>query len=151
GIAWALAAMVGCAAYFVMSADESNGVPPLTLAAAGLTVGTLVLAALAIVGLLPMDVSSASVEYAGTAFAWWVPLLALGFVTAAVAYVTGIAAARRLASRLASFVALLEVLAGVLFAWALLAELPGFVQLVGGALVLAGVVVVKLGEPRATA
>jgi drug/metabolite transporter (DMT)-like permease len=151
GIAWALAAMVGAATYFILSADETNGVPPLTLAAAGLTVGSLALGALALVGLLPMGVSDESVEYADVVVAWWVPLLALGLVTAAVAYVTGIAAARRLASRLASFVALLEVLAGVLFAWALLSELPGLVQLVGGGLVLAGVVVVKLGEPRATA
>jgi drug/metabolite transporter (DMT)-like permease len=149
GTAWALAAMVGAATYFVLSADENNGVPPLTLAAAGLVVGALLLTVLAIVGLLPMEASTASVAYAGVTVDWWVPLVALGLVTAALAYATGISAARRLASRLASFVALIEVLAGVLFAWALLSELPGYLQLAGGALVLAGVVVVKLGEPRA--
>ena len=69
-------------------------------------------------------------------------------VTAAFSYVTGIAAGRRLGSRLASFVALGEVLASVVFAWALLGELPRPVQLAGGLLVLAGVVVVKLGEGR---
>ena len=67
-------------------------------------------------------------------------------VTAAFAYVTGIAAGRRLGSRLASFVALLEVVTAVVFAWVLLDELPRPVQLVGGLVVLAGVVVVKLGE-----
>ncbi|MGN6299828.1 MAG: EamA family transporter, partial [Angustibacter sp.] len=82
------------------------------------------------------------------AVGWWVPVLLLGLVTAAVAYVTGIEATRRLGSRLASFVALLEVLAGVGFAWALLGELPRVVQLVGGLLVLAGVVAVRLGERR---
>jgi drug/metabolite transporter (DMT)-like permease len=70
----------------------------------------------------------------------------LGIVTAAISYTTGIAAGRRLGSRLASFVALLEVLAGVGFAWLLLDELPGVAQLLGGLLVLAGVVAVKLGE-----
>jgi drug/metabolite transporter (DMT)-like permease len=70
-------------------------------------------------------------------------------VTAAFAYVTGIAANRRLGSRLASFVALGEVLAAVLWTWALLGELPRTIQLAGGLLVLAGVVVVKLGEGRA--
>jgi drug/metabolite transporter (DMT)-like permease len=148
GTAWALAAMVGAATYFVISADERAGLPPLTLAAAGLVVGTLGLAALALVGLLPMGASAKSVDYADVTVAWWAPLLALGLVTAALAYVTGIAAARRLAPRLASFVALLEVLAGVCFAWALLGELPGVSQLVGGALVLAGVIAVQLGEPR---
>jgi drug/metabolite transporter (DMT)-like permease len=148
GTAWALAAMLGAAAYFVLSADETNGVPPLALATGGLLVGASVLALLGLVGLLPMRTAATSVTYAGVDVAWWVPVLALGLVTAALAYGTGVAAARRLASRLASFVALLEVLAGVLFAWALLAQVPGSLQLVGGALVLTGVVVVKLGEPR---
>ena len=49
-----------------------------------------------------------------------------------------------LGSRLASFVALLEVVAAIGFAWLLLGELPHLLQLVGGLLVLAGVVVVKL-------
>ena len=49
--------------------------------------------------------------------------------------------------RLSSFVALLEVLSAVVFAWLLLGELPGAVQLPGGVLVLGGVVLVKLGEP----
>ncbi|MEO5665542.1 MAG: EamA family transporter, partial [Nocardioides sp.] len=76
----------------------------------------------------------------------WIPVLALGLVTAAFAYVTGIEAGRRLGSRLSSFVALFEVLMAVVFAWLLLGELPRTVQLFGGLLVLAGVVVVKLGE-----
>lgn len=148
GTAWALGAMLGAATYFVLSADETNGVPPQVLATAGLVVGSLVLTAVALAGLLPLRAASNAVVYAGVTLAWWVPLLALGLVTAALAYATGVAAARRLASRLASFVALLEVLAGVLFAWALLGQLPGPLQAVGGALVLAGVVVVKQGEPR---
>ena len=70
--------------------------------------------------------------------AWWVPVLALGLVTAAIAYVTGIEAGRRLGSRLASFVALTEVLMALVFAWLLLGELPRPIQLAGGLLVLAG-------------
>lgn len=150
GVLWALAAMVGAAAYFVISADEDNGLPPMALAAAGLVLGTLSLAALAAVGLLPMRTSTASATYAGSTVDWWVPLVVLGVVTAALAYTTGIAAGRRLGSRLASFVALLEVVAGVLFAWLLLDELPRTVQLAGGLLILGGVIAVKLGE-RATA
>ena len=79
---------------------------------------------------------------------FWLPLLALGVVTAAVAYVTGVVAIRALGSRLASFVALLEVVAAIAFAWVLLDELPGWVQVVGGALILLGITVVKLGEGR---
>ncbi|WP_219415816.1 hypothetical protein [Pseudonocardia nigra] len=47
--------------------------------------------------------------------------------------------------------ALLEVLAALAFAWLLLDEAPRAVQLVGGALILTGVVLVKLGDGRRTA
>jgi drug/metabolite transporter (DMT)-like permease len=150
GVLWALAAMVGAATFFIVSADEDNGLPPMALAAGGLVGGTIVLGLLGLVGLMPMHASGASVEYAGQTVVWWVPLLLLGVVTCAVPYTTGIAGIRRLGSRLASFVALLEVVASVLFAWLLLDQLPLPVQLLGGVLILVGVVFVKLGE-RATA
>jgi drug/metabolite transporter (DMT)-like permease len=146
GVLWALAAMIGCATYFIISADEDNGLPPLVLAWSGLVVGALVLALLGLIGVLPMRASTASPSYADVQVAWWVPLVVLGLVTAALAYVAGIAAGRRLGSRLASFVALLEVVASVLWAWLLLNELPAAAQLFGGLLILAGVVAVKLGE-----
>ena len=84
--------------------------------------------------------------YAGTTLPPWMVLVLLGLVTAALPYTVGIAAARRLGSRLASFVALSEVVAGVVWAVILLGEVPRPVQLVGGVLILAGVVTVKLGE-----
>lgn len=146
GVAWALAAMVGAATYFVISADEGNGLPPMVLAAGGLLVGGAVLGLAGLGGVLPMEAATTEVAYAGVDVVWWVPLVLLGVVTAAVAYTTGIAAGRRLGSRLASFVALLEVVAAVLFAWLLLDELSRPIQLVGGVLILAGVVAVKLGE-----
>jgi drug/metabolite transporter (DMT)-like permease len=146
GVVWALAAMVGAASYFLISADEGNGLPPLTLAAGGLVVGTAALGLLGAVGVLPMHAAAVATTYAGRSFTWWMPLVVLGVVTAAISYTSGIAAGRRLGSRLASFVALLEVVAGVGFAWLLLHELPRTVQLLGGLLILAGVVAVKLGE-----
>ena len=147
GVLWALGAMVGVAAYFVMSADEDNGLPGLVLAAGGLVVAAIVLLLAALLGIVPWAAPRTSVSFVDTTVPWWVPVLALGVVTAALAYVTGIAATRRLGSRLASFVALNEVLAALVFAWLLLGELPGGIQVVGGLLILAGVVVVKLGEP----
>jgi drug/metabolite transporter (DMT)-like permease len=149
GVLWALAAMLGAAVYFVMSADTRSGMPPLALAGGGLAVGAIGLALVGVIGVLPMRATTAAPAYAGEAVAWWLPFLGLGVVTAAIAYTTGIVASRRLGSRLASFVALLEVVAAVAFAWLLLDQLPGWPQLVGGALIVAGVVVVKLGEgPR---
>lgn len=149
GVLWALGAMVGAASYFILSADEANGLPGISLAAGGLLVASVVLSTAGASGLLPFRASTADAVYDGVAVPWWATVLALGLVTAAFAYVTGIEAGRRLGSRLASFVALGEVLAAVVWAWLLLGELPRPVQLAGGLLVLAGVVVVKLGEGRA--
>jgi drug/metabolite transporter (DMT)-like permease len=146
GVVWALLAMVGAATYFVLSANEDNGLPPIVLAASGLALGALALLVAGLVGIVEMSWSTRPVAYSGVTVAWWLPLLGLGVITAAVAYVTGIAASRRLGSRLASFAALLEVLFALVFAWLLLGELPRAVQFLGGALILAGVVVVKLGE-----
>ena len=148
GVAWALGAMVGATAYFLISADTGTGLPPLSLAAIGLTIGTVVLALLGVTGILPMHAGTAAVAFAPGTVAWWVPLLLLGLVTAAFAYVTGIAASRLLGSRVASFVALLEVVAAVCFAWLLVDQLPGWSQLAGGLLIIAGVVAVKLGDRR---
>jgi drug/metabolite transporter (DMT)-like permease len=57
-------------------------------------------------------------------------------------------AARALGSKLASFVGLTEVLFAVLFAWLLLGQLPTVVQLLGGALIVAGVAMVRIDELR---
>ncbi|MGZ4489009.1 MAG: EamA family transporter [Nocardioides sp.] len=146
GVVWALGAMVGAAVYFVLSAHEDDALPPIALAASGLVLGALALLLAGAAGVVPLHASTADASYAGTQVAWWLPVLGLGVVTAALAYVTGIAASRRLGSRLASFAALLEVLFALVFAWLLLGELPHAVQFLGGALILVGVVVVKVGE-----
>lgn len=146
GVLWALGAMVGCATFFIVNGDETLDLPPLALAGAGLVVGTVAIAVLGLVGLMPMDASTSAATYVGRSFAWWQPLVVLAVVTAALSYVTGVGAARLLGSRLAAFVALTEVVASVLWAWLLLDELPRSVQLAGGLLILAGVVCVRIGE-----
>ncbi|MBD8606939.1 EamA family transporter [Aeromicrobium sp. CFBP 8757] len=148
GLAWAFAAMICAAVYWVMSADEDNGLPGIALAAGGLTFGGLALLLGGIVGIIPLAASTADVELAGSMWPWWGPMLVLGAVTAGLAYVLSIEGSRRLGSRLGSFVGLAEAVFGVAFAWLLLAETPRAVQLLGGALILLGVVGVKLGEPR---
>lgn len=146
GVGWGLVAALGLAAYFVLSALAEDALPPLVSAWAGLAVGALALGAAALVGVLPWRTATADVEFAGWSTSWLVPVLGLSLLAAAFAYATGIAAIRRLGSRLSSFVGLSEVLFAVAAAWLALGQRPGPVQLVGGIVVLAGIVLVRLGE-----
>jgi drug/metabolite transporter (DMT)-like permease len=148
GVAWALVAMLGVSTYFVINANADTGLPPLALAAGGLLTAAVILGLLGATGVMPLEYGTASPVYAGTAVPWWLPVVGLGLVTAALAYVAGIAAGRLLGPRLSSFVGLFEVVAAIGFAWLLLGELPRPIQLVGGALILAGVVAVQAGEKR---
>jgi len=146
GVLWALAAMVGAAAYFVLSARTDDALPGIVLAAGSLLVGGVVLLLAGVVGIVPMTVSDRPVVLGAILVVWWVPVLALGIVSAALAYVSGIVATRKLGSRLASFVALIEVVAAMAFAAVLLGEVPDLRQLIGGLLILGGIVVVRSGE-----
>lgn len=146
GVAWGLVAAVGLATYFVVSADDRSGIPPVALAAAGMLTGAVALGLVGAVGLVDMRMTTADVTLAGHGVPWWVLILGLGLISTAFAYSLGIGAARVLGSKLASFVGLTEVLFAVLIAWLLLGQLPTPVQLLGGVLILAGVVAVKLDE-----
>lgn len=146
GVAWALLAMSGAAAFFVMSAQHDNGLPPLVLACGGLIAGGFGLSVAGLVGLLPMSWSTRDASYGDLTVPWWAAVAALGVVSAAVSYAAGVGAARNLGPRLASFVAQAEVVATLLFGWLLLSEVPTTVQVTGGLLILGGVVVVKYGE-----
>ncbi len=147
GVVWSLVAMIGAACYFVLSSRDVGGLPGTALAAGGLLVGGVLLLLAGLVGLVPFTVSGAPVAFDEFTVPWWVPVVGLGVFTASVAYGCGIAGARRLGARLASFVALSEVLAALVFAGLLLGQAPAPVQLLGGVLIVAGVVTVRRGEP----
>ncbi|GHD47675.1 EamA/RhaT family transporter [Mycetocola manganoxydans] len=143
GVAWALLAALSLATYFVLGTRISDDLPPLVLAGGGLVIGTIVVAICGVIGLLPMQFSTADVTMIGIRTSWLVPILALALISTVAAYVTGIVATARLGTRIASFVGLSEVVFAVLASWLLLAELPGPLQLVGGVGILAGVILVR--------
>jgi drug/metabolite transporter (DMT)-like permease len=132
--------------YFVLSADADSTLPPLAMAWAGLVVGSICLVALAIAGLLPLHASTHQVWFLHHRTSWLVPVLGLSLVAAVFAYTSGIAAARVLGAKLSSFVGLSEVLFAVLFAWLLLGQLPGTIQILGGAFIVGGVALVQVDE-----
>jgi drug/metabolite transporter (DMT)-like permease len=152
GVLFALAAAVSMAVYFFQSAQTSaagggDALAPVALTWGGMIVGA---AAIALVGgmrIMPLRFASSPVTLLNTQVNWLLPVLGLGVVAAAVAYVTGIAAARKLGAKLGSFVAMAEVLFAAGFAWVLLHQVPTGTQFIGGLLILAGVVAVRLDEP----
>jgi drug/metabolite transporter (DMT)-like permease len=149
GVLWGLLAAAGLAGHYVL-AGRPTAIPSTAFAGLGLAVGAAALAVLGLLGVLPMVVGEQTVQVAGNGIPAWLALAELVLVAAAFAYVLGILGARLLGSTLASFVGLTEVLFAILFAWLLLAELPGLLQLLGGVVLLSGVVAVRLGE-RSTA
>src|SRR5690606_5573758 len=71
GVIWALAAGLGMAAYFVISEDESHGIPTIAVAAGGLLVGTLTLLLAAAAGVLELQFPPTTMLLAGVAVPWW--------------------------------------------------------------------------------
>lgn len=145
GVLWGLAAAACLCVFFLLSdnADSGEAISPLLMTTVGTGIGALVLVAAGALGFVPMAFRSGATSLAGFDVAWWVPVGLLILVTATLAYLTGIAAVRRLGSSIASFVALSEVLFAVVFAALLIGQLPSLAQAVGGALVLAGIATVQ--------
>jgi drug/metabolite transporter (DMT)-like permease len=148
GIAWAAGAAIGLAVYFVLSANTDDGLPPLVFAWSGLAIAGVALLIADAVGVLSVRAPQTTVLLAHTRVSWVLPVLGLSIIAAAFAYATGIASVRVLGAKVASFVGLTEVLFAVVFAWVLLGQSLTLLQLLGGALVIAGIVLVRVDEYR---
>jgi drug/metabolite transporter (DMT)-like permease len=154
GITWGLLDAVSLAAYFLISAASSEeagtqkALPPLVMAWSGMCVGAVFLLVAAGTGVLSVTAHAGDVELLHHHLSWIVPVLELALVAAVVPYVAGIAAARRLGPRRASFIGIAEVFFAVLYAWLLLGQLPSPRQFTGGAFILAGVILVHVDENR---
>jgi drug/metabolite transporter (DMT)-like permease len=150
GVAWALGAALCLCAYFLLSEDKGADAPihPLLLTTAGTGIGAVVLLGAAAAGILPLAAATGVTSLADWSVGWWLPIMLLILISAVLAYPSGIVAVRRLGSSLASFAALTEVIFAVAFALVLLGQRPGPMQLVGGALILAGIALVQRPSSR---
>jgi drug/metabolite transporter (DMT)-like permease len=147
GVVWALLAAVAMAVYFFQSAsDDADALPPVVLTWGGMVAGAAALAVGGATGLVPLRANASDVDLFGHRVSVLVPVLGLSLIAAAAAYVLGIGAARRLGAKLGSFVAMAEIGFAVVFAWVLLSQVPTAMQFLGGALILVGVIAVRLDE-----
>lgn len=149
GAGYALCAAVSLAAYFLLAERalraERN---PLGLVAWG-----------AVIGLGALLLASPPVGFPFAALAvpvplgpWsppaWTALAWLTLVATIAAYLTNVAALRHLPSQVVSVLSTMEVLVAAVVAWLLLGEELAAMQLAGGGVLLAGVVVVQLRQPE---
>jgi drug/metabolite transporter (DMT)-like permease len=74
------------------------------------------------------------------------PVVLLGVVATAIAYLLGISGVARLRPSFASLMGLAEVLFAVLIAWLLLDERMTALQVIGGIVVLLGLALARRGE-----
>lgn len=146
GVAWGLAAAACLAVYFVISERADGDLQPVVLAASGLTVSALVIGALGLVGILPLEFSASNAVVAEHSVGVWLPVAVLVLVSTVIAYLTGIAAITLLGPTIGSLVALTEVLCAVVAAWILVGESVTALQAVGGAAIIAGLVLARLGQ-----
>jgi drug/metabolite transporter (DMT)-like permease len=144
GLTFALVSAVGNAAYFALTGRRTE-LPSISLAGAGMAVGALTVALVAAVGVLPLAAPDVRVDLLGARVHWIVPLLVVATVPTAFAYGVSALSVRLLGERLASFLALSEVLVAVLLAWALVSEVPLPLQVAGMVLVVAGIALVRRG------
>lgn len=147
GVLFAMGAAVCLSSYFLVSAKADSGIPPVALTGLGMAVGTVVMALIILLGVLPADFSAAPVQMGAVSVSWMVPLTQIVLFTAG-AYVFGIWGLRLVGATVGAFVNLTEVPFSVIVAWLLIAELPTHIQMYGGLGILAGVVFIKWGEVR---
>jgi drug/metabolite transporter (DMT)-like permease len=151
GVAWGLGAAICAVCYFMMSDEvtaDGSGLHAITLAAGSLVVATIAVIALGASGVMPLRFTTNDVVIAGATLPWLVPVVVLGVLATAVAYLLGISGVARLRPSFASLMGLAEVLFAVVAAWLLLDERVTTTQAIGGVVVLLGLALARLGDAQ---
>ncbi len=146
GVAWGLGAAICAVCYFMMSDEvtaDGTGLHAMTLAAGSLIVATVAVGALGALGVMPLRFTADDVVIAGATLPWLVPVVVLGVLATAIAYLLGISGVARLRPSFASLMGLGEVLFAVVAAWLLLDEHITTIQAVGGIVVLLGLALAR--------
>lgn len=146
GILFGLIAAIGNAAYYAAGSRNDHGIPPIPFVGIGLLIGAVTLIVVDMLGILTFKISDNPVVIAGSEMPAWVAVVGMVFISTVLAYTLGVAAARNLGATVASFTGYSEPLFGIFWTIVLLAILPTGTQWLGAALIIIGVIVVKVGE-----
>lgn len=119
---------------------------PVVLSWAGICVAAVALAILGAAHVIPLAASTSDVVFLSHRVSWILPVLAVGILSTAAAFITAVAAVRTLGPKLASFIGMSEVLFAAAFAWLMLGQVPTPVQFAGSGLIVAGVILIRVDE-----
>ena len=150
GVLFGALSAVSVCGYYLIAAAMPDDLPPTALIGGGLLVGTATLGTLGATGLVPLDFVWGTVELFGATVPWWTTMAIVVLIGTVGGYLGGVFAAKTLGSRLASFLGLLEVLATLAVSALLLGEIPTWMQGIGAALVIGGVIAVRLAPDTVT-
>ncbi|GAA2352668.1 EamA family transporter [Saccharopolyspora halophila] len=148
GLLFGLGAACCQATYFLL-ADSADHVDPLALAGYGLLLATVVVSVIARPWEIDWALLAGDVVLAGHQVPALIAVAWIVVISTVLAYLTGIVAVRRLTPQVAGGIAFLEPVVATLLAWALLSEQLGPMQLIGGALILAGAYIAQRAAPNA--
>lgn len=149
GLVWAACGSVCFATYFVASEAVSPDLPAVAVTAAALLVAGVTVVAVCLTGVIDATATTRAVELASWSMSWIWPLALLVVVATVITYTASLVSVSILGARVSSFVLLSELAFAVLTAWALAGETPRWMQLVGGAVLVGGIVLVRLGDAEA--
>ena len=149
GVLAGVAAAGGGWGDYLIAEALPDDLPPVALAAGGLTVASLTVGLVGVTGLVPMEFHFGTVDILG-GLPWWVSMGVVILFGTVFGYMGGILASKAIGSRLASFLGLLEVLVTMILSALMLSETPSIVQLLGAVLVVGGVVCVRLAPDTVT-
>lgn len=146
GIIFALIAAIGLASYFLTGADTDHGIAPLPFVGLGLIVASFVLIPVSAIGLLPFRVSMEPAILAGRELSPIIVAAGLVLISTVLAYILGVTSTRKLGPTVASFTGYAEPIFAIIWTIVILAIIPTGWQWIGAALIVIGVVLVKVGE-----
>lgn len=148
GIIFALFAALGNATYYATGARSDHGIPTLPFVGIGLAFASVLLIFVSAIGVLPFAVTNNPATIAGAEVSPWLLVAGMVLISTVLAYVFGVAASRKLGATVSSFTGYSEPLFGIMWTIVLLSVVPTQGQWIGAALIITGVVVVKVGEIR---
>lgn len=151
GVGAALLAAVASATYFLIGDALKGQVPGPQLAGFGAAAGAIVLAVTQSWADFPWHLLGRPGEVGGVTVPVWLLLAVVVLIGTVVAYLTGIAALRRLPAPIAAVVATMEVVVAAVSAWVLLGEHLSAWELAGGALLLSGALIAQRSPAQPTA